>query len=70
MVTRISMRRSRKMLVKMDHSLYSLRNLVERGFNKPKNARPMTTRYNKTAQSFPRFIDVVSIRLRLRLLST
>ena len=47
-----------------------LRNLVERCFNKLKNARRVATRYDKTAESFLRFIDITSIRLWLRHLST
>ena len=44
-------------------------NLVERCFNKLKNARRVATRYDKTAESFLRFIDITSIRLWIRLLS-
>ena len=69
-LTQIPMRKSRKMRVGVDHSLYSLRNLVERCFNKLKNARRVATRYDKTAESFLGFIDITSIRLWLRLLST
>ncbi|TJZ80732.1 IS5/IS1182 family transposase, partial [Paracoccus hibiscisoli] len=42
---------------------YSLRTLVERCFNKLKNARRAATRYDKTAESFLGFIDITSIRL-------
>jgi transposase len=69
-LTQILMRKSRKMRVGVDHSLYSLRNLVERCFNKLKNARRVATRYDKTAESFLGFIDITSIRLWVRLLST
>ena len=69
-LTQIPMRKSRKMSVGVDHSLYSLRNLVERCFNKLKNARRVATRYDKTAESFLGFIDITSIRLWVRLLST
>ena len=69
-LTQILMRKSRKMRVGVDHSLYSLRNLVERCFNKLKNARRVATRYDKTAESFLGFIDLTSIRLWVRLLST
>ncbi|MFZ7094527.1 IS5 family transposase, partial [Primorskyibacter sp. 2E233] len=48
-LTQIPMRKSRRMRVGVDHSLYSLRNLVERCFNKLKNARRVATRYDKTA---------------------
>ena len=59
-----------KIHLRVDHSLYSLRNLVERCFNKLKNARRVATRYDKTAESFLGFIDITSIHLWLRLLST
>jgi len=54
----------------VDRTLYRLRNLVERCFNKLKNARRVATRYDKTAESFLAFIDITSIRLWLRHLST
>ncbi|MCG6111800.1 MAG: transposase, partial [Paracoccus sp.] len=69
-LTQIPMRKSRMMRVGVDHSLYSLRTLVERCFNKLKNARRVATRYDKTAESFLGFIDITSIRLWVRLLST
>lgn len=65
----IPMRKSRKMRVGVDRSLYRLRNLVERCFNKLKNARRVATRYDKTAESFLGFIDIASIRLWIRHLS-
>ncbi|MGJ8561649.1 MAG: transposase, partial [Litorimonas sp.] len=66
----IPMRKSRKKRVGVDRSLYRLRNLVERCFNKLKNARRIATRYDKTAESFLGFIDITSIRLWVRHLST
>ena len=66
----IPMRKSRKLRVAVDRTLYWLRNLVERCFNKLKNARRVATRYDKTAESFLGFIDITSIRLWLRHLST
>ncbi|MBB3988578.1 transposase, partial [Sagittula marina] len=66
----IPMRKSRKMRVGVNRSLYRLRNLVERCFNKLKNARRVATRYDKTAESFLGFIDITSIRLWVRHLST
>lgn len=66
----IPMRKSRKKRVGVDRALYRLRNLVERCFNKLKNARRVATRYDKTAESFLAFIDITSIRLWLRHLST
>jgi transposase len=66
----IPMRKSRKKRVGVDRTLYRLRNLVERCFNKLKNARRVATRHDKTAESFLGFIDITSIRLWLRHLST
>jgi transposase len=66
----IPMRKSRKLRKAVDRGLYRLRNLVERCFNKLKNARRVATRYDKTAESFLGFIDIASIRLWLRHLST
>ena len=65
----IPMRKSRKLRVAVDRTLYRLRNLVERCFNKLKNARRVATRSDKTAESFLGFIDITSIRLWLRHLS-
>ncbi|MFD2439555.1 IS5 family transposase [Paracoccus kondratievae] len=66
----IPMRKSRKLRVAVDRTLYRLRNLVERCFNKLKNACRVATRYDKTAESFLGFIDITSIRLWFRHLST
>lgn len=66
----IPMRKSRNKRIGADRSLYRLRNLVERCFNKLKNARRVATRYDKTMESFLSFIDITSIRLWLRHLST
>ena len=64
------MRKFRKMRVGVDRSLYRLRNLVERCFNKLKNARRIATRYGKTAESYLGFIDITSIRLWIHHLTT
>jgi transposase len=66
----IPMRRNRKVQRPVDATVYALRNLVERCFNRLKNARRLATRYDKTAASFLGFIDVVCIRLWVRHLST
>lgn len=66
----IPMRKSRKLRVAVDRILYRLRNLVERCFNKLKNARRVATRDDKTAESFLGFIDITSIRLWFRHWST
>ncbi len=62
----IPMRKCRKLRVAVDRTLSRIRNLVERCFNKLKNARRLATRYDKTAESFLPFIDITSIRLWLR----
>ena len=69
-LTQIPMRKTRKMRVGVDHDLYRLRNMVERCFNKLKNARRVATRYDKTAESYLGFIDITSIRTWVRHLST
>jgi transposase len=69
-LTPIPMRKSRKMRVGMDHSLYSVRNLIVRCFNKLKSAHRVAPCDHKTAESFLGFMDIASIRLWLRLLST
>lgn len=66
----IPMRKSRKRRIGVDRSLYRLRNLVERCFNKLKNARRVATRYDKTAERYLGFIDITSIRLWVGHLST
>ena len=66
----IPMRKSRRKPVGFDRSLYRLRNLVERCFNKLKNARRVATRYDKIAESFLGFIDITSIRIWVCHLST
>jgi transposase len=63
----IPMRKSRKLGVAVDRTLYRLRTLVERCFNKLKNARRVATRYDKTAESY---LDIISIHLWLRHLAT
>jgi len=40
--------------------------MVERCFEKPKNARRLVTRYDKTADSYLGFVHFVSIRLWMR----
>jgi transposase len=45
---------------------YRARNLVERFFNKIKQCRRVATRYDKLAANYLAFIQLASIRLRLR----
>lgn len=66
----IPIRKSQKRRASVNRSLYRLRNLVARCFNKLKNARRVATRYDKTAESFLGFIDITSIPLWPRHLST
>ena len=66
----IPMRKNRKVRKTVDMTIYTLRNMVERCFNKLKNSRRLATRYDKTADSFLGFIDIVCIRLWIRHLST
>nr|AKJ20427.1 transposase OrfB [Paracoccus kondratievae] len=62
----IPMRKNRKVRKVVDMTIYTLRNMVERCFNKLKNSRRLATRYDKTADSFLGFIDIACIRLWLR----
>ena len=66
----IPMRKPRRVRVGPSWSLYHVRNLVERCFNEPKNTRRVATRHDKTAESYPGFIDITSTRLWLHHLST
>ena len=50
----------------VDAAIHALRNMVERCFNKLKNARRLATRYHKTADSYLGFIHLVSIQLWMR----
>lgn len=67
MLTQIPMRKSRKIRVGMDHSLDSLRSLVERCFNNPKNACRVATRYDKTADLSPAGPSFITKACRLDL---
>ena len=66
----IPMRKNRKLRKVVDMTIYTLRNMVERCFNKLKNSRRLTIRYDKTAEIFPGFVDVACITLSIRHLST
>ncbi len=66
----IPMRRNRKEWRAVDRDFFRWRNLVERCFSKLEQGRRVATRYDKTALSFLGFIDIASIRVWLRLLST
>ena len=62
----IPTKRNRKVQLPVDPAIYALRNMVERCFNKLKNARRLATRYDKTADSYLGFIQLVAIRLWMR----
>lgn len=62
----IPTKRNRLVQLPVDTAIYALRNMVERCFNKLKNARRLATRYDKTANSYLGFIHIVSIRLWMR----
>ncbi|MCE8472150.1 IS5/IS1182 family transposase, partial [Rhodovulum sulfidophilum] len=66
----IPTRKPCKMRIGLDRSLYRLCNLAERRFNKRENARHVAVRYDRTAGSFLGFIDITSIRIWGRHLST
>lgn len=66
----VPVQKSRKRRVGLDWPLYLPRNLIARCFNKLMNARRVITRYDKTAESFFGFVDITSIRLWTRHLST
>jgi transposase len=50
----------------VDPVLYALRNRIERFINKLKHWRRIATRYDKTADSFMAFVQLASIKIRLR----
>ena len=62
----IPTKRNRKIQLPVDPAIYALRNMVERCFNKLKNARRLATRYDKTADIYLGFIQLVAIRLWMR----
>src|SRR3546814_18755270 len=62
----IPTKRNRRVQLPVDAAIYALRNMVERWFNKLKNARRLATRYDKTANSYLGFIHIISIRLWMR----
>ena len=57
---------NRKVQFTVDRALYSLRNRIERYFNRIKNSRRVATRYDKTADSFLGFVQITSARIWLR----
>lgn len=59
-------RKTRKVPIPIDDHIYSLRNQVERTFNKLKCSRRLATRYDKTSTSYLGFVHLSSIRLSIR----
>ena len=55
----IPTKRNRLIELPVDAAIYALRNRVERCFEKPKNARRLATRYDKTADSDLGFVHFV-----------
>jgi transposase len=47
----------------VDRTLYALRNLIERAFNKLKDYRRIATRFDKLARNFAAAIALIAIRL-------
>jgi transposase len=62
----IPTKKNRLIQLLVDGAIYALRNIIERCFNKLKNARRLATRYDKTANSYSGFIHVISIRLWMK----
>jgi transposase len=65
-VAMIPTKRNRLVQLPVDADIYALRNMIERCFNKLKNARRLATRYDKTADSYLGFVHIISIRLWVR----
>jgi len=59
----IPTKRNRKVQFSVPREKYSLRNRVERFFNRLKDWRRIATRYEKTAKHFLAFIQLASIRI-------
>ncbi len=66
----IPARANRKVLEPVDRITYTLRNHAERCFNKKKCSRRLAMRYNKTAESYLGFVQIVAVRIWVRKLST
>ena len=57
-VAMIPIRKERKVSIPIDDHIYVLRNQVERAFSKPKCARRLATRYDKTEASYLAFSHI------------
>ena len=62
----IPMRKSRKLRVAVDRTLYRLRNLVERCFNKLKHFRRFATRFDRLARHYLAFVHIAAAMLWMR----
>ena len=62
----IPTKRNRRVQIPYDGFVYALRNRIERGIGRLKNARRVATRYDKTAASYLGFVQLAAIRLWLR----
>ena len=60
-------RRSRKVAPAFEKSLYKMRNVVERFFNKIKHFRRIATRFEKHAENFLAMIKLAALRIQLRI---
>jgi len=61
----IPTKRNRLIQLPVDAAVHALRNMVERCFNKLKNARRLATRYDNTADSYLSFIRSTKARVFL-----
>lgn len=64
-VAAIPPKSNRRSPEKCDYRTYNDRNCVERMFKRLKQFRRITTRYDKTARSFPGFLCLVDAKLWL-----
>jgi len=62
----IPTKKNRRVQIEIDGAIYALRNRIEQCFNRLKNSRRFATRYEKLAETFAGFVNLVSIRLWLR----
>src|SRR5262245_15225074 len=57
---------NRKVQHVFDKALYTLRNRIERFFNRAKNSRRVATRYDKLMESFAAFVLLACIRIWIK----
>ncbi len=62
----IPTKKNRRVQLEIDRAIYTLRNRIERCFNRLKNARRVATRYDKLAETFSAFVHLTATRLWLR----